>query len=153
MTMGLKGRINARTNAPYHLQFQVDPLSEPSRSPSEVVIRGNVVRTFRSAGRLGSGDKIAFKIWVCEPGDEPTGPAFVYYDQLMQATYIEAYLYGVPPNCELAAHEFALINAPTEQPGMTVAQLRELVHSRVRSKKQSAQQKRSWWSRLFVRNQ
>jgi hypothetical protein len=37
----------------------------------------------------------------------------------MQACHIEAYLHGNPPNCELAAYEFELISAPTDQPSMS----------------------------------
>lgn len=124
--MGLEGRINARTTAPYHVQLQLEGKSAPSRSPSEVVLQGRVVRIFRGDGRLGSGDCVAFKLWVCQPGDAPTGPAFIYYEAFMQATHIEAYLYGTPPNCQLAAHEFEALNGPTDEPMMTVAQLQEL---------------------------
>ena len=129
MTMGLKGRINARTTAPYHVQITLEGKSEPSRSPSKVVLQGRVVRVFRSDGRLGCGDLVAFKLWVCHPGDEPTGPAFIYYGPFMKATHLEAYLYGTPPDCQLGAYEFAVLSAPTDEPTMSVAQLLELAAS------------------------
>jgi hypothetical protein len=40
---------------------------------------------------------------------------------------MEAYLYGTPPDCELAAYEFEIITAPSEQPTMNVEQLKELL--------------------------
>ena|SRR5882724_6765289 len=110
----------------YHVQLQLERKSEPSRVPSEIVLQGRVVRVFRGDGRLGPGDRVAFKLWVCQPGDEPTGPAFIYYGPFMQATHVEAYLHGKPPDCELAGYEFAVISAPSEQPSMTVGQLQEL---------------------------
>ena len=93
----------------------------------EAQIAGKVVRVFRTNGRLEEGDDIAWAIWVCRPGDEPTGPAYIYGDDLAQAAFIEAYLRGTPPACELAAYEFTLIDAPTEQPVLSPAELEELL--------------------------
>jgi hypothetical protein len=45
----------------------------------------------------------------------------------MQATHVEAYLHGDPPDCKLAAYEFAVISAPFDEPSMTVEQLQKLV--------------------------
>src|ERR1700676_118831 len=162
MTMGLEGRINARTTTPYHVQLQLEGKSEPSRSPSEVVLQGRVVRIFRGDGRLGSGDCVAFKLWVCPPGDDPTGPALIYYEPFMQATHIEAYLHGTPPNCQLAAYEFEALSGPTDEPMMTVAQLQELaVPAPCSAKEQPVTVeapvpaakilKKQWWKRLLSR--
>src|SRR4051812_24056601 len=98
MVMGLEGRIKWRMTAPYHVQLHLDEKAEPLKIPSEFRVRGSVVHIFRSDGRLGPGDCVAFSIWVCRPGDEPTGLAFIYYEPLMRATHIEAYLHGNPPN-------------------------------------------------------
>ena len=40
---------------------------------------------------------------------------------------MEAYLYGTPPACELAAYEFTPIDAPTDRPVLNPAQLEELL--------------------------
>ena len=151
MTMGLEGRVNARTTAPYHVQLQLEGKSEPSRSPSEVVLQGRVVRIFRGDGRLESGDCVAFKLWVCHPGDEPTGPAYIYYEPFMQATHIEAYLYGTPPNCRLAAYEFEALGGPTDEPMMTAAQLQELAVPVPCSAQEQSILKKRWWKRLLSR--
>jgi hypothetical protein len=39
---------------------------------------------------------------------------------------MEAYLHGTPPECELAAYEFSVIDAPSEQPYLTVEELENL---------------------------
>jgi hypothetical protein len=154
MAIALEGRVKLRMTAPYHVQLQVDQKAQPLKVPSTIVLQGKVVRVFRSDGRLRCGDRVGFKIWIGQPGDEPTGPAFVYYKQFMQASHVEVYLHGNPPDCELAAYEFVLISAPTDRPSMTVAQLEELARSSVPATKgQSVPQKRSWRGRLFRRQQ
>jgi hypothetical protein len=73
MAIPLAGRVEWRMRAPYHVQLELETKSDPVRIPSEVVLKGRVLRVFRSDGRLGPGDRVAFKLWVCKPGDEPTG--------------------------------------------------------------------------------
>lgn len=115
--------------------------------PSITRVQGRAVRVFRTNGRLAVGDHIAFALWVCRPGDEPTGPAYIYFDELMRATLIEAYLHGTPPECELAAYEFPVIDAPSELPYLTVGELENLP---VRCKEPEAgtgraSRAKSWW--------
>jgi hypothetical protein len=149
MSIPLEGRVEWRVTAPYHVQLQLERRSEPLRVPSEVVLRGRVVRVFRSDGRLGPGDWVAFKLWVCQPGDEPTGPPFIYHQPFMQASYVEAYLHGEPPDCELAGYEFAVISAPSEEPSLTVGQLKELASLALGPTQLEALQKKPWWKRLL----
>jgi hypothetical protein len=150
MAIPLAGRITWRMTAPYHVQLQLESKSEPLRIPSEVVLKGHVVRVFRSDGRLGPGDRVAFKLFVCKPGDEPTGPAFIYCKPFTQATHVEAYLHGDPPDCKLAAHEFAVISAPSDEPSMTVRQLQELVDLALApTKGQSVGKRKAWWKRML----
>jgi hypothetical protein len=153
MAIALEGRIEWRMKAPYHVQVRLDQDAQPLIVPSEISVRGTVVRVFKSDGRLRCGECVGFHIWVCQPGDEPTGQAFVYYEQFSQASYVEAYLRGAPPNCELAAYEFVLISAPSDQPSMTVAQLQELTHSSIQTEQQPVNYTRSWWRRIFLRQQ
>ncbi len=118
-----EGRLHWRRVAPFHLQIEILKDSTKSRVPSEVEIHGRVVRIFRTDGRLKSGDNISFYLWVCRRGDEPTGPAYVYYDDFIQATHMEVYLRGNPPRCELAAYEFTVLHSASDEPVMSVAQL------------------------------
>ena len=145
MSMGIEGRILARTNAPYHVQLQLD---EKPRSLGKGHILGRVIRVFRSDGRLTVGQNVSFKIWVCQPGDEPTGPAFVHYEPLMQASHLEIYLFGTPPKCELGAYEFELLNAPTDEPVMTIAQLEKWSVMSPFSDEETIPEGR-WWERLL----
>ena len=55
------------------------------------------------------------------------GPAYIYHDDLAGAAFMEAYLYGAPPSCELAAYEFAVVGATTDQPTMSPADLEKLL--------------------------
>ena len=41
--------------------------------------------------------------------------------------YIEAYFYGNPPECELAAYEFKVIDVPSDIPTLTVGQIKDLL--------------------------
>ena len=126
MAMGLEGRIYSRKTAPFHVQLELDKRQGVPRVPSITRVQGRAIRVFRTNGRVAVGDHTAFALYVCRPGDEPTGPAYIYFDELMRATHIEVYLNGTPPECELAAYEFSVIDAPSEQPYLTVGELESL---------------------------
>jgi hypothetical protein len=94
MAISIEGRLAARLTAPFHIQMALDTRAvERGRAQ----IAGKVVRVFRTDGRLAEGSGVSFEIWVCRPGDEPTGPADIYDDALAKAGFIEAYLRGTPP--------------------------------------------------------
>ena len=124
MAISIHGRLAARREAPFHIQMAVEARSVVR---CEAQIAGRVVRVFRTDGRLEEGDGITWAIWVCRPGDEPTGPAYIYGDDLARASFIEAYLIGTPPACELAAYEYTLIDSPTERAVLSPAELEELL--------------------------
>ena|SRR5688572_16088346 len=109
MAISIQGLLAARREAPFHIQMAVEARSVVR---GEAQIAGKVVRVFRTDGRLEEGDGITWAIWVCRPGDEPTGPAYIYDDDLARASFIEAYLRGTPPACDLAAYEFTLSMPP-----------------------------------------
>lgn len=136
MASSLTGRVHCRKTAPFHVQIQLE--KEEVAVPATNDVRGRVVRIFRGDGRLQPGDLVTFKIYVCRPGGEPTGPAFIYEKALAAANYLEAYLNGNPPNYELAAYELEIVEAPTDEPKMNVAQLEELVRGKTPVKKK-------WW--------
>jgi len=87
------------------------------------MVQGRAIRVFRTDGRLAVGGEVAFRLCVCQPGEEPTGEAYIHCDDLMRATYIEAYLWGIPPELEIAAQEFGVIDEPSEHPSLTVEEL------------------------------
>jgi hypothetical protein len=127
--IALEGRLHWRKVAPYHIQIEVQKSPVQFRLPDSVEISGRVVRVFRTDGRLATGDHVAFQLWVCRPGEEPTGPAYVYYEDFIQTTHIEVYLHGIPPKCELAAYEFTILNGASDEPTMSAEQLEEELRS------------------------
>jgi hypothetical protein len=128
MTIPLEGSLMCRRTAPFHVQLKLEQARDLQQASGEIQIHGLAVRLFRTDGRLTLGDHVEFPLWVCHKGDEPTGPAFIYHDALAGAEYMEAYLYlaGSPPRYQLAAYEFCVLNAPSDQPALTPEQLEEL---------------------------
>ena len=134
--------------APFHVQFQLEKPTEISEGLSRIVVQGMVVRVFRGIDELEPGDHVGFEIWVCQPGDEPTGPAFIYRYVLERASYAEAFLCGKPPHCSLAGYELAVIDTPTDEPTLTVKQLEGLIFSTSTPVKGQPTPKK-WWQRIF----
>lgn len=153
MVMGLQGHIRIRTTAPYHVQLQLNETAGPLRVLNklgwgeEIAVNGNVIRVFRSDGRLSLGDSVVFGLVLCQPGDESDGVLSVYYDAFRQLSLIEAYLFGTPPNCRLA--EAITISAPTDEPIMSVTQLERFIPPEESGK--SLQRKERWWERIVRR--
>jgi len=147
MAISLESRIFGRRTSPFHVQLQLDKSAVIPPSPRRHFIRGQVVRVFRSNGDLGLGDNVAFEIWMCNPGGEPTGPAFIYRDALLRALYLEVHLDGEPPHCGLVGYELAVVDAPTEEPKLTAEQL-EQVASQWLSRAEEPTVRKRWWERL-----
>ena len=118
----LYDRIAARRNAPFHVQVELTDL--PTDPPENYVrIGGAVVRVFRSDGTLNFGDSVSFEVWVCSRGKEPTGPRYVYHQDLVGMGHVEAYLDGKPPDCGFVGYEYTLVPGPSEQPTLTLGEL------------------------------
>jgi len=116
MVMGPGGRLRARHEAPFHVQLELEKTRVLECVPGDMQVSGRAVRVFRTDGRLAVGDHLAFTLWICRAGDEPTGPAYIYYDDFMGASYMEVYLYGSPPDCQLAGYELSVVDAPSDEP-------------------------------------
>ena len=127
MAIPIQGQLFARQTAPFHVQLELAKSQDMSIQSDEVRVQGRVVRVFRTDGRLARGDQVAFRLWVCLEGREPTGPAYIYYDDFVRMAYVEAYLDGDPPECRLAAYEFRPISTPTEEPMLTADDLEKLL--------------------------
>ena len=126
MSIALEQRIWWRKIAPFHVQLELEKSHCVTSISGETRVQGRAIRVFRTDGLVAAGDRIAFRIYVCEPGDEPIGPACIYFDEFMRATHMEVYLDGTPPECELAAYEFSVIDAPSDQPNLTIEELENL---------------------------
>jgi hypothetical protein len=108
---------NARRVAPFHVQLEL--LTRRSTAPErgrQITLRGPIVRLFRGTPILSLGDELSFDIWLCNPGGEPTGLPYVYYDDLVRLPYVETYLSGKPPDCDIVCYEFQFIPAPSDSP-------------------------------------
>lgn len=127
MAIPLEGRLRWRREAPFHLQMELDQTREHPLATCETEVRGVAIRVFRSDGRLALGDNVAFPLWVCRRGDEPTGPACILIEAFARAHYMEVYLVGDPPEFSLAAYEFCVLDTPSDQPVLTPEQLIELL--------------------------
>jgi len=137
MAMGDEGRLQARREAPLHLQLELT--SVPARCPEDVVpILGRIVSVFRGQALAAPGAMVEFPIWVCSRDKEPTGPACVYFDSLQAATHIELFLFGTPPQCKLAAYEYELIGAPSATPVLSATDLES-------SDREDSAERRKWW--------
>jgi len=106
----------ARRAAPIHVQVELTALPEAIPDLAEITMAGSVVAVFRGPSNLQVGSSVSFPIWVCHPGSEPTGPPFVYRDDLTRLRYVEAYLSGEPPNCRLVGYECQLISTSSLYP-------------------------------------
>jgi len=147
MAIPLEGRLWWRRTAPFHVQLELEKTHDLLRVPDVTRVLGCVIRVFRTDGRLTGGDRVAFSLWVCRKGDEPTGAAFIYYDDFVRATLMEAYLHGNPPECELAAYEFSVIAVPTSEPTLTVGELEDMLArlGKPEARTPRAFRAKKWW--------
>jgi hypothetical protein len=76
-----------RQTAPFHVQLELEKPESHDSLGGDVQVRGRAVRLFRTDGRLTLGDRVGFEVFACNPGDEPTGPAYIYFDDLIKATH------------------------------------------------------------------
>jgi hypothetical protein len=118
---------------------KIEKIPVDFQTPAEVLVEGPVIRVFRSDGNLKPGDWVSFKVNVCREGDEILliGPTYTFYDNFVAASYVEAYLNGAPPQCEVPLDEWAPLETPSEEPRLTVEELEHLV--------KATKRKRKWW--------
>ena len=126
MAISFEGRLMWRRSAPFHVQLELNKASYRELPSGPTEVHGVVVRVFRTDGRLTAGDHVEFELWVCRSGNVPTGPAFIYEEEFARAVYMEVYLAGTPPKCDLAGYEFCVLDAPSDRPMLTPEELEEL---------------------------
>jgi hypothetical protein len=130
MTVPHIGHLAARLRARFHAQVQVQHTSANPKTPGAVPVKGRVVRVFRSGGALKVGDEVEFSVHVCRRGDDFwEGPSFMPYETFMEATYMEVYLNGNPPRCEVALDEHVTIETPTRRPQLKSSRFAYVVES------------------------
>jgi hypothetical protein len=110
---------DARSVAPFHVQLELLNRPEtPLGYGKDIVLRGTIVRLFRGAPLLSLGSELSFHIWLGDPDEEEAigSPPFVIYEDLIRLPYVETYLTGQPPKCEIVCYEFQFIPAPSDAP-------------------------------------
>jgi hypothetical protein len=111
------GHLEARLRARFHVQVQVSYSGAEPRTRAAVPVQGHVVRVFRSGGALHVGDEVRFSVNVRPSGERiMPGLTFMPYDTFIRANYMEVYLDGSPPECEVPLDECVVIDAPTRSP-------------------------------------
>ena len=121
MAVDLAERFRARREARFHIQVRLESIPSAIATPGEVRVAGRVTRLFRSKGDLTVGDPVAFTLRVYQRGEHvPPGVAYLLEGDLRRAEYIEAFLNGKPPNCEVPLEEYALLAGPQANASMTI---------------------------------
>lgn len=114
MAVPFHGHLRARLKARFHVQVQLEQPGADFETPAVVPVRGRVVRVFRGGRALRVGDEVRFSVTVFRRGGPVwPGAGFMWYDEFIRTTYMEAYLNGDPPACELPLHECTAIDGPT----------------------------------------
>jgi hypothetical protein len=110
----------ARHEARFHVQVQLDEVAGVGQTPCRTPVEATVVRVFRDSGELNPGDKITFGVNVTRPGDRipASGIIWTSIEKLQYARFLEVFLNGDPPKCELALSQFEYIDDPTDKPRM-----------------------------------
>jgi hypothetical protein len=120
----LKGRIMAR----YHVQVELIEKAIVSRTPVHASIFGKVMRVFRGDDRLCVGSDVRFSIAVAKIEDDRPfgGEPWMLFTKFQIAKYMEAFLEGTPPVCEVCLGQVAVIWKLTDSPSMRMPSAEEL---------------------------
>lgn len=95
------------------------------RTPDRVRVNAEIIRVFRGEPRLVPGDRVHFSVSVLT-GDEELdrvpigGSIWTNYAALQSARFLEAFLDGTPPDCEIRLWQLAILDTPTDRPTMVV---------------------------------
>jgi hypothetical protein len=110
----------ARHNAEFHLQVELMEIPATATTPCNITVSAKVVQVFRARTSLHRGDTVTFGIAVNRPGDDiPAGGAiWIDYDNLASHRFMEVFLDGEPPECNVALWQCRLLDAPSQTPQM-----------------------------------
>ena len=116
--------LEARRSAQHHVQVEITAISLPSELPGSATIRARVGTVFRSTAGLSADDSLEFGVSVTRSMDDvPTGAVcWTLAEVLAEGRWLEAFLNGSPPNCEVAAWQSEPIGGPTSRPTMSLTE-------------------------------
>lgn len=118
--MPLETYFRARRLAPLHVQVDVTEVPRELPVLGAVRISARVARIFRGRHLLRLGDEVSFEISVCKRmADIPTnGTWWIQAEALARAQFMEVFLEGTPPSCQVALWQSTIIDAPSARPRM-----------------------------------
>lgn len=116
------GYSEARLTARYHVQVEFGGVHGGITTPAHVPVRGVVRRIFRGDGHLHLGDGIQFTVAVCRLRDNviSNGENWLPLSSIVGASFMEVFLNGDPPNCEVACYQYRVINELSESARLRV---------------------------------
>ena len=120
--------LKARLSARFHVQLELTRVPQEFQTPAAIPVEGRVLQIFRSDSSLSLGDKLIFEVHICRRGDEiPLGPSFMQYENFLSMRYMEAFLNGVPPRCNVPLDNCTMLSAPTRTPQLPASRREYLV--------------------------
>ena len=111
----------ALLRAKYHVQVEIEDRVEVVQTPTHTPVTCRVCRVF-CGNDLHVGDTVRFEVSVCREGDDiPAGGVlWSSYDDFQKARYLEAFLEGNPPDCEVACSHTYFIEELSDKPEIVV---------------------------------
>ena len=108
----------ARKNAQLHVQVEMDPINQKVEKDCEnFSITGKIVRIFRGYRVCRIGDPVNFNVAIKVSSNYcPSGILWLGFSDLFYNNYMEVYLNGNLPNCNVALYQYKLLETPTEDP-------------------------------------
>ena len=117
MAVDYIGVLKARLTARFHVQVELTRVPQDFQTPAAILVEGRVVQIFRGDSSLSVGDKLIFDIHVFRKGDKlPCGPSFMLYDKFIATRYVEVFLNGIPPRCNVPLDNCIMLSRPTPTP-------------------------------------
>ena len=110
----------ARHDAAFHVQVELIKLPTGADTPCTITVCARVVEVFRALKSINPGDTVRFGVDVNRRDDEipAGGTIWIDYDNLSSARFMEVFLDGDPPDCQVALWNCQLIDSPSRKPKM-----------------------------------
>jgi hypothetical protein len=120
--------LAARLHARFHVQVELIRSGAAPQTPAAIPTKARVVRVFRGNGAINVGDEIMFSVHVAgRNGEVWEDFCFLPYETYIQATYMEVFLNGEPPRCEVAQDECIPLVSSTRTPRLRSSRIAYMV--------------------------
>lgn len=112
--------VRARQNAAFHVQVELIETLSAADTPCTITVCARVVRVFRASKSIHSDDTVRFGVAVNRRDDEipDGGTIWIDYENFSSARFMEVFLDGDPPDCQVALWQCQLIESPSRKPKM-----------------------------------